>query len=259
MGNVVNARNILDTRQTDLTHQILTDIHDGQTDFGEYVSDMLQDLPVSIYWGHLTKNEQDIIWEGSNLFEAKLFGKKHPDNMVGSSVRECFVCEDQANDVIAEEKYVMQNNVSLFHRIRPITCSNGTNLLISGSRFPRYDSSWNVVGAMAINIDVTGLRQSTLTTMKQLLDVAFDEILQTFKSKRNYYIATDKPPIRLTARQAECLTYLAMGKTLKQIASMLNCSSRTIEDHVNLLKNKLGVYSTAELIDCFWRNPIGWF
>ena len=65
--------------------------------------------------------------------------------------------------------------------------------------------------------------------------------------------------IKLTPRQAECLTHLAMGKQIKQIAELMQCSTSNVEDHILRLREKLKVPTTAALIDCFWRNPIKWF
>lgn len=52
----------------------------------------------------------------------------------------------------------------------------------------------------------------------------------------------------LTYRQQECLFYLVKGMTIKQIASELTLSPRTIEHHIESIKNKLQCHSRSELI-----------
>lgn len=55
-------------------------------------------------------------------------------------------------------------------------------------------------------------------------------------------------PETLTARENEVLTHLVEGKSATQIAIALHLSSRTIEHHLEKLKNKLNCHSKTELI-----------
>lgn len=56
------------------------------------------------------------------------------------------------------------------------------------------------------------------------------------------------PETRLTARQREVLQLIAEGRTLKEIASILQISPRTAESHKYEMMDFLGVSTTAELI-----------
>jgi DNA-binding NarL/FixJ family response regulator len=53
---------------------------------------------------------------------------------------------------------------------------------------------------------------------------------------------------KLTARQREVLQLVAEGHTMKEIASALNVSTRTVETHKYDVMEKLGIETTAELI-----------
>ncbi len=53
---------------------------------------------------------------------------------------------------------------------------------------------------------------------------------------------------RLTARQLEVLRLVAEGKRMKEIAAVLNLSTRTVETHKYELMAVLGLHSTAELV-----------
>ena len=67
----------------------------------------------------------------------------------------------------------------------------------------------------------------------------------------------DKAAIELTERQREIVQLIAEGKTMKEIASVLNVSPRTVESHKYDLMRKLGVETTAELIQyAIKRNMI---
>jgi DNA-binding NarL/FixJ family response regulator len=52
----------------------------------------------------------------------------------------------------------------------------------------------------------------------------------------------------LTSRQREVLQLIAQGKRMKEIASDLNISVRTVEDHKSQLLVALGAKSTADLV-----------
>lgn len=53
--------------------------------------------------------------------------------------------------------------------------------------------------------------------------------------------------VELTSREREVLQLLAEGKTLKEAASVLSVSPRTIEFHKNNIAEKTGLKTTAEL------------
>lgn len=55
----------------------------------------------------------------------------------------------------------------------------------------------------------------------------------------------------LTGREIECLTYLASGKTAKDIARVLNVSFRTVQAHIDSLRLKTSCNKKSELIKWF--------
>jgi DNA-binding NarL/FixJ family response regulator len=59
--------------------------------------------------------------------------------------------------------------------------------------------------------------------------------------------APDKPVRSLTARQREVLQLVAEGRSLKEIASTLNVSVKTVEFHKYRLMHELRLRTTAEL------------
>lgn len=65
---------------------------------------------------------------------------------------------------------------------------------------------------------------------------------EKFQSKLNSALL--KP---LTEKQLECLSYYANGKSAKEIAKDLFISHRTVEDHLNKIKEKLKCCSKSEL------------
>jgi DNA-binding NarL/FixJ family response regulator len=55
-------------------------------------------------------------------------------------------------------------------------------------------------------------------------------------------------PVRLTPRQREVLRHIVKGRRMKEIAAILNLSTRTVETHKYEMMQTLGVQSTAELV-----------
>ena len=65
-----------------------------------------------------------------------------------------------------------------------------------------------------------------------------------------------KATIELTQRQREVLQLVAEGLTMKEIASTLDISARTVETHKYDLMERLGVKTTAELIQYAIKRSI---
>src|SRR5262245_43083259 len=58
----------------------------------------------------------------------------------------------------------------------------------------------------------------------------------------------DQPADKLTPRQREVLQLIAEGRTMKEVASILNISSRTVESHKYEIMEALSVQTNAELV-----------
>jgi RNA polymerase sigma factor (sigma-70 family) len=71
------------------------------------------------------------------------------------------------------------------------------------------------------------------------------EVLEAFMRGAD---VSEKATEDLTPRQREILQLVAEGKTMKEIASQLNISTRTVESHKYDMMEKLGLKTTAELI-----------
>ena len=65
-----------------------------------------------------------------------------------------------------------------------------------------------------------------------------------------------KPAHELTPRQREILQLLAEGKSMKEVASTLNVTPRTVAFHKYRMMEQLGVKSTAELIQYAVKHHI---
>ena len=60
--------------------------------------------------------------------------------------------------------------------------------------------------------------------------------------------STNERPTQLTPRQRQVLKLIAEGRRMKEIAAILEISTRTVETHKYEMMQALGVQSTAELV-----------
>jgi DNA-binding NarL/FixJ family response regulator len=58
----------------------------------------------------------------------------------------------------------------------------------------------------------------------------------------------EQPAVKLTPRQREVLQLVAEGRTMKEVASILKISARTVESHKYEMMEALGVQTNAELV-----------
>ena len=63
-------------------------------------------------------------------------------------------------------------------------------------------------------------------------------------------------PVELTPRQREVLQLLAEGRSMKEVAAVLNLAPRTVAFHKYEMMKQLGITSTAELIQYAVRQHI---
>lgn len=61
--------------------------------------------------------------------------------------------------------------------------------------------------------------------------------------------AKHSPLALLTAKQEQCLFFLVRGKSIKEVAKILNLSPRTVECHLDAIKNKLKCQTKSDVID----------
>jgi DNA-binding NarL/FixJ family response regulator len=99
---------------------------------------------------------------------------------------------------------------------------------------------------------ITAIREA-LRGQTYITPMIAGELLQSFQEHADGSSALSK---RLTARQREVLQLVAEGRSAKEIASVLNISTRTAEAHKARILEVLGLQSTAELVQYAIRNGI---
>lgn len=74
---------------------------------------------------------------------------------------------------------------------------------------------------------------------------------------KNFQLSGSVEGETITSKQLRCIIYLLEGKTAKEIAKKLGLSFRTVEGHINKLKNKFECHTKNELINKLLKNGLG--
>lgn len=80
--------------------------------------------------------------------------------------------------------------------------------------------------------------------------LGFSEFMTTHQMEKNeYYIITNTTSsISFTVRESQCLYYKLRGYSLNEVAKELYLSRRTIENHLQNIKNKMGLPNMLKII-----------
>lgn len=129
--------------------------------------------------------------------------------------------------------------------------------LLFGRKSQMKDENGDVKGVFARFLDVT---DCPLMGLVYGLAHADDKILGGDLNKVGQvnYIVQDKfDDLGLSHRESEVLFFLIRGKTAKEIARVVGLSNRTVEKHLDRIKNKLNCCSRSELIEKALASGIG--
>ncbi len=123
--------------------------------------------------------------------------------------------------------------------------------------FPICDfaGDFKIVTCNRFQISKEGIIEGVLTHTNVVDNLAALEISNLLDLKRfNYNEGTIKSAkffaeIKLSIREEECLFYFIRGKSVKMIGLLLDISSRTVEKHIESLKQKFSCKYKSDLID----------
>jgi len=90
----------------------------------------------------------------------------------------------------------------------------------------------------------------TLFLPEKYITPSTDDIFLNFLRKN---MLSKKTKVKFSNREFQCITHIAHGKTIKDIARILNISPRTVESYIENVKNKTGLNFKSQLSDLFWN------
>lgn len=176
---------------------------------------------------------------------AKLVGWKHPSHSAGKMDYElpCKASE-RADIFIRMDKQVIKSAKTM-RTLEIAQYTNGWKTFI-GERMPIIDSNDKAEGLFTHVIDVS---DTFIHSSYAGFCCADGKLFGAESPSTSYLLSTEFKPLPLTDKQENCLFLLIRGKSIKQIARVLQVSPRTIESHLEAIKIKLKCSSKSDLIE----------
>jgi DNA-binding CsgD family transcriptional regulator len=182
-----------------------------------------------------------------NLTFAKMIGFSSVDEMVG------LTDEDAKSDEIASgattfyqhDRLVMAGKTIRTMDVYPYRANDFVGIL--GVKKPFLDERNNICGVLAQGFALKKADLQRILTNVPDLDNLSKKLGKS--AARTYQIREDLDCFNITKKEFECFFYLLRGKSIADISHILCRSARTIETHIENIKNKLGLSKKSELFD----------
>lgn len=181
--------------------------------------------------------------QSANESEAYLLGFDSVQHFIGKNVFDV-APESIAQVIRCNDLVVMNRQRGCIYEEQFFIPKTEISLQFLCFKFPWYHLDNTLIGIFGLSIamGVQGVAQS-------LTDISALGLLKPLSASDPEVLLSYVNGIYLTKREIEILRYTVRGYTAKKISLMLQISSRTIEQHIANVKNKLGVSNKSELID----------
>lgn len=129
----------------------------------------------------------------------------------------------------------------------PLMVDKNAALVSKALRQPIVDDEMNVIGVLGICEAIpikNGLGELISVVARQ--DIKNKSLLDY--APKAYKPSSYAPEFKLTRRESECLFLLIRGKSAKEIALFFEISHRTVEAHIENIKQKMNVATRSELM-----------
>lgn len=176
---------------------------------------------------------------------AKLIGCESIKEAIGKTIFNFAHNEQDAFITVKNNLTVMKTELTQT-TIESVLYNNGNYCSSISIKSPWYDLDGNIIGILGFSIPLEVDNFSSY--FAQITELG---LLIPAKYNAPKYLVPSKSVVinNLTDREIEVLYHLIRGKTLKNIATFLAISPRTVEQHLDNIKQKLNVSSKADLIE----------
>ena len=204
------------------------------------LEDLLLQLPGVVFW-----QDADSVFAGCNEEAFRLFGFKSAEQMIGNTPFD-FRCQaaESADRFVEQDKQVVRTQ-SMLKLLIIDTFSHERTIAYLVTKKPI------ILQQKLTGIIVHGVQIPANSLLKMSLKLAeVDVCRQQDKMPQKSYILVDQyGDIGITKRESECLFCLLRGKSIPEIANILQLSKRTVESYIDHIKMKMNCYSQAELCE----------
>lgn len=138
---------------------------------------------------------------------------------------------------------ILKGNTLTF--LHPARLYTGAEVVIITKKSPVFDQSKNIIGISG-SISMVATSECVQTILK--LNHIDHNISEHNSQPIQYILSENFDKYNLSNREAICLFYLIRGKTAKEISLILTLSIRTVEKHIDHIRQKLHCSSKSEII-----------
>ena len=197
----------------------------------------LLDLPHCIYFSD-TASQTVII----NTNAVKKCGYVSTEDAIGKTIH-AVATRETANHVIKTHQHVMHTH-SLHIGLDEVHLKYVTSFTCMSIVRPWYDENDKLLGIFGCSIDLINIDISK--TLQTLVNVGLlnTQALNGAINKKGFIINNQY----FSPRETQCIRYYIRGKTVNEIARILNLSPRTIQHYLENVKYKIGVTHKNDLI-----------
>ena len=187
----------------------------------------------------------DSVVQGMSKGLANRMGWKSPEDAIYTTDYDI-----PCDAVILAENFRSIDRQSLTSNCRALTLemmnSNIGWLSMLVEKTPLINLDGNITGIYCQAFDISS---TAFFRYSQILSSTDQKIICSDKQSAVYILNPELSPLPLTPRQQECVFFLIRGKTLKQIADILNLSIRTVESYVEAIKYRLNCTHKTQIIE----------
>lgn len=204
---------------------------------GQTVGDLLN-LPMAIYFLNTESKHQR-----SNLAHIQLCNFDAEKHVLGKDAH-CFIVDKDANQLMGNDKRIFSSNSYMIidesgNRL------DGSVINAISLKLPWYDNNNTIIGILGCSIllGVNPVAESMMQIANMGLLNTPQQFTQTFNT------GTFAGDIYLSKRETEVLQYAMKGYSAHKTGELLSISRRTVEYHLENIKDKMNVKNKTQMID----------
>jgi len=182
--------------------------------------------------------------QNMNEAGASAFGIDSIKSFLGKEILK-LIPHDYAAQIKKNDRQVMTTNKTLIFEEEFMFKENIFNALTI--KFPWYGEDNKIIGLFGCTIEIG--KQPLVNALTKVMQMGLLIPATHLFAPKKYWSGQKINNVHLSKRQAEILRFVVRGKSLKEISQLLNLSKRTVEHYFEDIKNKMLVFSKAELIE----------
>lgn len=182
----------------------------------------------------------------TNNYSARAYGFRDKNNARGKGIYDVITNTEVADIIVAQDEKVTKRDARIL--ILDIHAyPDGVERILLSQKMP-YKLKGKIQGSIFQGTEINSFTFKKIASFLLKSDQQYYG--KSMEKHRSYMIIDDILDDSIfSKRQLDCLFYLLRGFTAKQIAQCLELSHRTVEDHLQKIKEKIDCKSKSELIN----------